>query len=156
MRNYQIRFYNEELVLPRWPGEISAIDILAVPNLERQHDHFLVLNVTDQPIVTDTAAPQALFFPVQWLAPLPRVVRGHQAPTQKTLNKLLVRAAEFCNLLFRGTGDFNPPGLTRRDQGGALTMAKLFHQLLQRVHVPMVIARSVNRRLCDESRMRQA
>ena len=38
-------------------GGRSAVDLAAVSDLQHQHNHFIVLDVADQPVVTHPIAP---------------------------------------------------------------------------------------------------
>jgi len=92
----------------------SALEKLAVyvfPMTDRKHEdcNFLVLNVADQAIIADAIAPQAPFFIVKSLAPLAGIFGRCQTLTQKAENDPLSFAVKFCNLLFSGPGNFNPP-----------------------------------------------
>jgi hypothetical protein len=69
-----------------------AIHILAMPNPDHQYRDSLVLNVTDQPIITHPISPQTTLVAVEGLAHLSRVFSRLYSFLQKSDDRLLGRA----------------------------------------------------------------
>ncbi len=79
---------------------------------EYEHRDSLVLNVANQPVVTDPVAPQATSIPMQGLPELARTLRRLQSLAQKLDNRFLGYAVKLLDLFFGCAGDFNLPALS--------------------------------------------